>query len=744
VGDCSFGHRGVLVDLGDAVSHARLPATDHTGRLESVERDGASWARILARDVGIPFVATADDVAASTLDGATPGVEVRIRAGSARSVAVFLNGKAVGSAPLQKGDTQILSLKLPTEGANAPQLVPGSNEILLRFRGAAKAGASALDEEAEIDWVHVGGVKNDEAYAAPTRVDAVSSVSLAGVPVRAISLRAPGYARCIGWLPSSGHLTTSVGVAGTGDADLELRVVRDRGAPVVLAAMHVAGEAPWKAVDVPLVAHSGSAGAPGTLGAIELVAVRSTKGARVLFGEPRVIAAGGADAVPEHPEPPVNGVVLVVLGDAAPRLFEPFTAGATPLPELTALAKSSVLFDGHRSTGGYGSTAVASMLTALSPREHGVVEEDSGLAPDVTTLADVARQAGIRAGMFTGVPTTGSAFGFGRGWDAFVEHPPDLGDAPGASTQPFDDAARWITDRATPGVRFLAVVHARGGHPPWDATPEEMRNLPPRDYSGGIDPKRAAELLSRARPQSGPGQRLPALRLNDADRTRAWALYALALGDQDAAFGRLMASLKSAGRDADTMIIVTGDVGLGEARAPLEDPDTLGESALATPLLVRFPPQPAGNGGEPLAGRRVALPTTSADVARTVVAAFGLTPPAAFGGEDLARVAVATDHVDPRGRPMLAVAGTHFALRWGTFVLRGIQPDAPPGQGLVDVTKFCDLSLEPECTSDVRGAFPLALAALRRELSTEAKPPRPPTPVVETPGVRGALRLWGM
>ena len=421
----------------------------------------------------------------------------------------------------------------------------------------------------------------------------------------------------------------------------------------------------------------------------------------------------------------------------------------TALPELGALAKGGIVFEAHRASGGASPTALASMLTALPARANGVVDEEVGLARDVTTLADVARQAGIHAAMFTAVPTTGAAFGFSRGWETFVEHAPDLGEAPGAAVAPFDDAARWIAERATPGERFLVVIHARGGHPPWDATPEEMRTIAPQDYTGGIDPRRAAELLARARPQTGPGPRGPSLHLNDADRTRAWALYALALKEHDAALGRLLAALKAAGRDGDTLVVVAGDVGLGEARAPFEDPDTLSEPALQTPLVLRFP---RGHGRwrrdagahppSPVGASRA--PTTSADVARTIVDAFGLAPPAAFEGEDLARVALAGASLDPRGRPLLAFSGARFSLRWGTFVLRGIQPESigdelPPA----DVTKLCDVSLEPECTSDVRGAFPLALAALRRELALQARPMHAPVPVVETPSLQASLKLWG-
>jgi arylsulfatase A-like enzyme len=740
--NCVFGHRGVLLDLGDPSVRPRLGPGER-GRIDAIERDGATWASVAAREMGLTFVATAEDVAQSTGDGASPVIEARVRGGAARTIAVFLNGKAAGTWTLAKAETRVVTLKLTGDVAG-PQLVAGSNELLLRFRGASRSGASAPDEEAEIDWIHVGGAKPDEAYAAPTRADAVGSVTLGGTPMRAVSLRAPGYARCAGWLPADGHLVGAVGVAGAGDADLELRIVRDRAAPTVLSTMHVTGDAPWTPVDLPTLVRGGATGKGGTLGAVELVAVRASRGARVVFGEPRVVAPG-AEAV-AAPPPTVKGVVLVVEGSVAPRLIDLYAPGATALPELGALAKQGVVFEGNRASGGAPSTALASMVTGLSARAHGVVGEESGLARDVTTLADVARQAGIHAAMFTAVPTTGAAFGFSRGWDTFVEHSPDIGEPPGGAAAPYDDAARWIADPSARGDRFLVVLHVRGGHPPWDATPEDVRTLPPQDYTGGIDPKRAAELLARVRPQSGSGPRPPSLHLNDADRTRAWALYSLALKEHDAALGRLLAALKAAGRDGDTLVIVAGDVGLGEARAPLEDADPLSESALSTPLVVRYPPSASPDPLAPaLSGHRVGAPTTSADVARTIVDAFGLTPPAAFEGQDLGRIAVRGGSLDARGRPLVAVAGPRFSLRWGTFVLRGNQAEiAADDAPATEVTKLCDISLEPECTSDVRGAFPLALSALRRELAAQAGAPHALTPVVETPAVQASLRLWGL
>ena len=81
--------------------------------------------------------------------------------------------------------------------------------------------------------------------------------------------------------------------------------------------------------------------------------------------------------------------------------------------------------------------------------------------------------------------------------ERFVEHAPNSGDA---ATAPIDDAAAWIAEIAKDqrDVRLLAVVHARGAHPPWDVTAKELAALQPVDYGGLIEPRRAAQQQRRA------------------------------------------------------------------------------------------------------------------------------------------------------------------------------------------------------------------------------------------------------
>jgi arylsulfatase A-like enzyme len=388
------------------------------------------------------------------------------------------------------------------------------------------------------------------------------------------------------------------------------------------------------------------------------------------------------------------------------------------MPSLAHLAKRGVVFDENRATTALEGGSFASMVTGLLPREHAVDDGDARLPASITTIAEAARQAGITTALFTAVPTTGAAFGFERGWSTFESLPPT---DTAAAVSLVDRAASWIG--AHKGERFLVVVHARGGHPPWDVTGDQLKTLEPQNYTGGLDARHAAELLSRA--SASPSS----LRFGDADRARAWSMYEVAMAAHDAAIGRLEVALDGAGRTADTALLVTGDIGVDEAaRVPFAQTSSVVEASLWTPLVIDLP------GGE-YAGSRVATPTTGQDIARTVLGALGLVAPVGFGGIDL--IDLAGGRLPTFARPLMATLGDRFALRWGSFADSG-QRDRE--------TRLCDLSLEPACVSDVRGSYPLA-SSLLHAAAFDARvggPPRPPRePVTIDPTTALALRAWG-
>ncbi len=706
---CVLGHDGLFLDLGEPALRGRVEPRDET-RTETFEREGASWVRFHDATASVTFFATADDVKAAdpTL------VQARVRGLGARSVVAYVNGKPAATWNLKRGEDTIVGVRGPAGGS---LLVEGTNELTLRFRGAMKnRGTDAL---AEVDWIHVGGGDPDPSYSAPTRLDAQTSATLGGVAKQSLSMRAPSFVRCTGWLPEGGHVEVAVGLSGAGEADVDVRVLRDRAEPVVLKRVHVSGAGGWTNESLPL----GDVTRGGTLGALELIVANGPKNARVLLGEPKVVAKA-PEAVTLSP--PARGVVLVVLGELAPKAIALY-GGKTSLPELTNLARDGVVFEAHRASSTLGNGAMATLLTGQPPRVSHVDEDDARLPASAVTLSDMARQAGVVAGYFTANPMTGSAFGFGRSWQTFVEHLPT---EDGPAVRVFDDAAAWID--AHKSERFLLVVDARGGHPPWDVTNDELKGMPPEDYGGGLDPKHAAELLSKARHVP------PMIRFTDADRARAAALYEKAILAHDAALGRLLGALRAADRDKDTTVLVTSDFGVNEAaRVPYGDGDPPEEAVLSVPLVLRE----ASHAG---AGTRVTAPTADLDVAPTVLGALGLSASSLFSGTDL-RLAAARGA--PDGRPRLATThGGHFALAWGNFVLAGRQ-----GQR----GELCDLSLEASCVADIRTTHPLALDAITRRYQemtrattpagqvTKDTPAAPREPLTLDPATTAALRAWG-
>ncbi len=663
--DCLLGHNGTLLDLGDPSMRARFGASAARAEMEIVEREGATWTRFRGSTVSMTFHATAAEVGQS----APTWIEARVRGISARSMSVYLNGKPIGAAGLTKGEDKVV-----IEHATTNLLVDGTNEVTLHFNGSTRGSTEAF---AEIDWIHIGSGEPDPSYAAPTRADVMTNTTLGGVAKQAISLRAPGFLRCNGWLPEGGTVDLSIGVAGAGDAEVEVRRLVDRANPLILKRIHIAPGSTWTHETMPL----GDVGKGGTVGALEIAAVRASKGTRVLIGEPRVLATPVPTYVPPAPS---RGVVLVVMGELAPRAVA-IHGGPLVLPELGAIAADGIVFDAHRASTTLPNGALAAILSGRSARENKVDDGDARLPSGVTTVGDLARQAGIVTGLFTANPMTGPKFGFDRSWETNIYHSPT---EPGPATRVFDDAAKWI--EAHKAERFLVVIHARGGHPPWDISDEELKTLGPANYAGGLDPKHAAELLSKARHVP------PQIRFNDADRARAAALYDHALLAHDVAFGKFWATVRAMKRDVDTTLIVTSDLSVdATAHVPYGDGDAPDEGSLWTSLVLR-------TGARTGAGTRVASPTADVDVARTITTALGLEPSAYFQGIDLFKTA--SGWTPPESRALLATTHTRFALRWGTFVLSGNERHA----------QLCDLSLEATCLTDVRSTHPIAFDALDR------------------------------
>jgi len=693
---CEVDHQGVLVDFGgpavQGITGAWSLSSDNG--LVDAERDGETWARAMNRNLAVRFV----------LDQAEPlFVSLRARGWLSRSVAVAIDGRPLGVMPLIRGQARVVSTRATTAAVAA-----GAHSVEIRFAGA---GRGQTDPLAEVDWVRVGTSEDDSrTFAPPTLNQIISNASLGGVPHRSIALRVPSAVRCTTFVPAGAHFKVAMGFEGQGQGDAEVLITRDGEPPVSLRDEHAKGgeRASWSDVDLSMEPFAGK------VVTVELKAKGDASAGRLLFGDPALYVATN----PPPSAPPAKVVMVVVLSG----LDRSKVASHEICPTLSELARTATTFESQRGPTTVTAGVMATLLTGLSPRAHGVEDAGARLSGSLTTLGVAARDGSVQTAMFTGCPSTSEAFGFARGWDKYLAISPVEG-APAIA--PMSEAAQWTLEHMKSGDgRALVVVHARGGHPPWDVTMNDAAKLPPSEYTGPMEPRRAAEVIARAR---GKHSRF---RLTENDRTRMWAIYDAALAGQDRALGQVIDALKKASLWDDALFIVTGDISTNpDSRAPFGDGEELVEDVLKVPLWVHFP-------GGALGGTKVNLPTSLTDLSRSVLDALRLPVPEGFEGIDL--FATASGSMLPAGRSRNATLGSRYSMRLGDLTLSGVPGRAP---------SLCDTVSDPNCEIDRLDRMPRAASLLfRMAYDAEAaaqKLRRPREPATVDANTAAALQVWG-
>jgi len=456
---------------------------------------------------------------------------------------------------------------------------------------------------------------------------------------------------------------------------------------------------------------------------IEFRAVDGSRGGRVAFGDPSI-----ARRPPEPLPIPRAKVAILLLESGIDRRRVPPFGPTGKLLAFGELGRAATGFSGYRAPSVVVQSVAASLLTGLSPRAHRVEDPNSRVADSVRLLSEMVKEASGRTAMFTGVPSTFAAFGFGSGWDTFDMVSPVL-DAP--ATEPMARALKWLEvelDDEHAGPRLL-VVHARGSHPPWDIPRDEASGLKPDEYSGILDARRGGIMLAALRSRRQHAAR----HLQEDDWIRLHSFEDAALARQDSLVDQLVSLLKKKNAWDRSLIVFAGDVAAGEAPdVPFDPQGALSEDRLAVPLVVKFP------GGD-LSGRDVPLPVTATDVSATILTALGLPVPDYVEGSDL--YAAAHGRVPVVTPPLVATAPGRYATRLGSWLLRG---------DLGKLPSLCAIDVDPACVNDVFeqrtfAARALWLATFRAESAALRVTGRPKDkqPAVLDPDTISALTVWG-
>lgn len=271
-----------------------------------------------------------------------------------------------------------------------------------------------------------------------------------------------------------------------------------------------------------------------------------------------------AACAPSAPRP-AGPIVLVSIeglrADAVGR--PPGTRGLTP--NLDALAGGASFVGRAVAASSATAPAMASLLSGLQPWGHQLLADGDRLPDGVETLAEALRRVGYRTVAFRSHDALRTDTGFAQGFDRFE----NLDDG---------DAARAAL--AGLGERDFVWVHidlVSGGYRAWVRFLDRLVD-PPADL-----PQR----LGRAQLERYYD---PATTMSTAERGELWALYCLSVAKADDQLGGLLAALHRSGREADTLIAVTADVGqeFGEYGQALSG-GSLGRRLIEVPLVVKLP-----------------------------------------------------------------------------------------------------------------------------------------------------------
>lgn len=696
---CEVRHRGLFIDftsdLGDIY---RSPLSVSAGELRRVKRGSENVAEVLTKVLRLEV----------WLERSVKGVAFSLRAAQAAGtdVSLWLGGRRLGGGKLGAPGSSVIYL-----GAAPDELAAGKHIVELRFSGRGKTDSEV---KAIVEWLRVHFADDrDERYAAPTRSNLVSDVALGGKPRTAIALRAPGSVRCPVSPSRGARVRVDVGYWGEGSGLARIDVRTASGDVVTLAERRLTGGegAVWESLDMTLDAFASQ------LVALEFSAEQSGVGGRVLFGEPRIELE--VEAVPRAQ---AQYGVVVVLGGLERGLVPPW-GPREGMSTLFGLSQESVVFRGYHASAASVNGAMASLLSAKTPAEHGVLDASVALPESTLTLGSALRKRLGAASFFSNVPYTFEAFGFGRGWDATETFSP-VDDRPG--TEPLLHAADWLKKRLAVEVSGpqLAFVHLSAAHPPWDVTQDEAKVLPPEDYAGVVEPRRAALALRSVRQRERVTQRV----LGPNDWIRVEGLQRLALRKIDLALGNLIAALKQANVWERTLLVVVGDVGMGERNSvPFSPQGALDEARLAVPLLVKFP----GSASERGDSQRM---LDSAGLGLLIADVLGLGQE--FGSDTAAERGISTVRRGPTVVPMVARSGERFAIYMGRHRLFGSRGQA---------TSLCDLETDPTCGFDIAGEHPFTLQWLLRMVRGSQSTNISPSEYSEIDErTRNALHVYGL
>jgi arylsulfatase A-like enzyme len=213
-------------------------------------------------------------------------------------------------------------------------------------------------------------------------------------------------------------------------------------------------------------------------------------------------------------------------------------------PALDAFAADgAAVFLDASSTAPWTLPATASMLTGLSPNQHGAVMEEQAIAASVPSLAQLLREAGYETRALTAGGYLLPGFGFDAGFDAYTCR---AGWVPDAA-----EVEALLTDRRSDRPLFL-FVHTYMVHAPYSADTRFLDETSRRSAFVGraitrddvIGPVNDGKLV-----------------LGEGDQRYVENLYEAGIARMDDSLGRVLDAIDRAVPRSHVLVLITSDHG---------------------------------------------------------------------------------------------------------------------------------------------------------------------------------------
>jgi choline-sulfatase len=292
----------------------------------------------------------------------------------------------------------------------------------------------------------------------------------------------------------------------------------------------------------------------------------------------------GCDRGPKQPN-----VLLIVLDTSRWDHFQTYGYERATSPNLLALSERGAVFEQAHGHTGWTGPSMGSLMTSLTPRDHGLVQWEFPLEAEHLTLAEVLQSHGYQTFAVVSHFVFEPKLGFDQGFESYDRSVLDKGSPHRTHT------SEEVTNKA------LKALHERDTSRPWLM------------WAHYFDPH--AEYLAHQAYDFGQSP---------------MGLYDSELAYSDEHIGRLLDALQERGELENTWIVVTADHG-EEFRdhGGKQHRGQLYEELVHVPLTI------VGPGVQP---QRVPAVVRNSDIAPTLLGLAGLPIPPAFLGEPMALV----------------------------------------------------------------------------------------------------------